>query len=344
MVVKNMVADPKIIQIKMFGSFDILYKGESIFNKGKHTNKIFEILKFMIINSEKEFSSEIICENIWPDIEYLDVRNTVTTYIFRLNKFLKEGNNVGVDVSDYLKIVCQKGSYKLTITDDCSIDIKQFNALYDEMEFENDEAKKIDIILESMKIYKGELLNDSSFDSWVTPFRNYYRRIFSEMNRTILSIYLERKEYKEILKLCKDIFEVSALDEYTNLYYLKALNELNYTNEAITHYEYISSRFISELGRQPSKDMKDIYNKMKNKRGSDEYSDMATGVSINQLFDENSDFWKVFSSAIDDYMDKNAETKSYSIGFTYIENTNDSEFKVALSAFMKAIQRVLRKE
>lgn len=335
-----------ILEIQMFGNFDILFNGHSIFNKGKHVNKIFEILKYMIVNNDKELSPEIICENIWPDKEYMDVRNTVTTYIFRLNKFLKDGNLLKKDISDHLRIVCQKGSYKLIISEKSILDLKKFNRLYEEVENSKDQDYRGDLILEAIELYRGELLSGANFDSWITPYRNYYRRLFSEMTRIILFTYMNNADYKEILKVCKMIFEVYALDEYANLYYLKALFELNYINEAITHYEYISSRYISELGIQPNKEMKELYLKMKNKRNiNKELLEPNPTANITQLFSEDSEFWKIFSTAIDDYMDKNAETKTYSIGFASINSCDDpDELEDAIVAFKKAIQNVLRKE
>ena len=62
------------------------------------------------------------------------------------------------------------------------------------------------------------------------------------------------------------------------------------------------------------------------------------------IFSEESDFWKVFSNAIDDYMNKRAEVKTYSIGYTVIEPRDSRNFQEALNAFFKAMQKVLRKE
>jgi DNA-binding SARP family transcriptional activator len=333
-----------ILEIRMLGNFDILYDGKSIFNVGKHVNKIFEILKYMIINNEKELSPEIICESIWPDKEYMDVRNTVTTYIFRLNKFLKSGNSSKIDVSQYLRIACQKGAYKLAISEKSLLDIKRFSTLYEKFEKEQNEENKIDLMRDAMALYRGELLADSGFDSWITPFRNYYRRMFLEINRNILSAFIAQGNHKEVLKICKEVFEIYPLDEFANQQYLRALSELTYYSEAITHYEYISSRYISELGVQPTREMRELYQAMKNRDQNSQNDAVPSGNNYAQLFSENSEFWKLFSNAIDDYMDKNAETKSYSIGYATLGTGRERDFDKAVESLQNAIQNVLRKE
>jgi len=334
-----------ILEIKMFGNFDILYDNKSIFKNGKHVNRTFEILRYMIVNNDKELSPELICESIWPDKEYQDPRNTVTTYIFRLNKFLKDGSATTYDISKFLKIICQKGSYKLIISDRCLLDIKRFHNLYEQIENEENEDNKIDLMLEAISLYRGELLGDTGFDTWITPFKNYYRRIYSELSRNVLEICMNRNKYKDILKICRDIFEVYRLDEYANLYYLKSLYELNYIDEAITHYEYISSRYISELGVQPSREMREIYQKMKDKRNSNVLTDNSPDQSgYDKLFEEDSSIWKVFKDAFAEYIDKNAEVKTYSIGHITLGTGDEKDFEDAVRALGDAIKTVLRKE
>lgn len=337
-----MANDTATLEIKMFGTFDILLDGQSVIKNNKHSNKIFEMLKYMIINNNKELNPELICENIWPDSEYLDVRNTVSTYIFRLNKFLKSESDLNYNLNEDLVIVCLKGNYKLILSERCNLDVKVFDYLYAQSEKESDHQQKLIYLKEAIYIYKGELFQEFAINNWIIPFRNYYRRVYSDICREALLILFLSKDFKTILKICSLIFEIYPLDDFANIYYLKALQSLNHTKEAEAHYEYICTKYMSEQGSKPSEEMQQILLDANTNDSSNLSIESNTLAKYSHLFSDSSEFWNIFSNMIDGFMEKKTEQKLYSIG--YAELHADTDMSEALDAFYKSIESVLRKE
>ena len=299
------------IEIKTFGSFNILYKGENIFFGQNNAAKPIEILKFMTANKGKELTIESIVENIWPDNEYTDEKTVIRTYIHRLRKMISSDNRLKTDLSSDLRIDIQNGRYRFDISENVDFDIDNLISLKNEIK-ENLDAKTLETYFKKLlHIYTGEYIADTPFTNWVTMYRNYYTRIFCSAANTILNALYKMNEYEKLVELCDESLKIYDLDENTNIVFLNALIELNRTGTALQHYTYITSKMYTELNVMPSEKLLEVYSRIKPDKRNSRLSvqnlrdvteeDMSDTKKIMSVINDLNDVAKKLMSGIDKY-------------------------------------------
>ena len=329
----------KLVSIRLLGIFDILYKGQTIFDNASHSQKAYEILRYMIVQNDKELFPESIAENIWPSNNYFNIRNVVRTYMFRLKKFLSEDNALHADLSEYISVVNIKGRYKICLSDECSLDTKNLDELSNWIDRESNDEVKIELLTNGIKLYGGQFLEDCLYDQWVIPYRNYYLRIFVEKVNLLLDLLSKQGDYKRVVKVCEDVFIIYDLDEQTNIFFLEALMQENRFGDALQHYSYITNKLYTDLGVKPSDELKKIYNSLKaaqKREPEPETSDSTMPDTV--------DIWHVVSELLSTHLIKS--TDELSVGQIAIKGKtplDTGQLHGAMESLKLSLNSVLRK-
>ena len=336
--------------VKMFGFFDITYKGKSIFLESSGNAKPLALLRFLLSQKDKVFVPETIAENVWPENEYLDEKKVIRTYIHRLRKIISQENVFKRDFSDDINIVNVKGNYRLFLSDAVRMDTLEFENCRSLIGREFDDEALIQTFNRVYTIYSGEFLEDSKFDHWVIMLRNYYLRSFSAMVTSILEILERNRRFTEILDICERSLQVYDLDENINIFFIKAMIETDQVNSAMKHYSSITSKMYNTLSITPSEKMREVYKRLK----STTVVEAPTQAQVPNDFEnmDSSNLWLMINEAVKSQM-KTSENR-YSIGYVTISrndlvaigeseaeaNYSGEEIKVSLQ---RALEYALRK-
>jgi len=328
--------------VKMFGFFDITYKGKSIFLESAGNAKPLALLRFLLSQKDKVFVPETIAENVWPENEYLDEKKVIRTYIHRLRKIIAQENVFKRDFSGDINIVNVKGNYRLVLSDAVRMDTLEFEQCRSLIGRELDDDKLIDTFNRVFDIYSGEFLEDSKFDHWVIMLRNYYLRSFSTMATTILE-HLERsKRFTNILNICERSLQVYDLDENINIFFIKAMIETEQVNSAMKHYSSITSKMYNTLSVTPSEKMREVYKRLKSTRVAD------TPVQVPDGFEnmDTSNLWLMINEAVKSQM--RTRENRYSIGYVTVSqndlvspDANEIDRKYSGDEIKGSLQRAL---
>jgi len=298
--------------VKMFGFFDITYKGKSIFLESASNARPLALLRFLLSQKDKVFVPETIAENVWPENEYLDEKKVIRTYIHRLRKIISQENVFKKDFSDQINILNVKGNYKLVLSDDVRMDTLEFELCRNVVSRELDDERLIETFNRVCSIYSGEFLEDSKFDHWVIMLRNYYLRSFCTMVGVILEHLERRQRFNEMIDICESSLQIYDLDEAINIFFIKAMIETNQVNNAMKHYSFITSKMYNTLSVTPSEKMREVYKRLKSTQVTENTA--SAPVEFENL--DNSSLWLMINEAVKSQM-KSTENQ-YSIGYVTI--------------------------
>ena len=304
-------AEPTLF-VKMFGFFDIAYKGKSIFLESAGNAKPLALLRFLLSQKDRVFVPETIAENVWPENEYLDEKKVIRTYIHRLRKIISQENVFKKDFSEDINIVNVKGNYKLVLSDAVRMDTQDFEQCRMRVGHELDDDALIAMFNRVLEIYSGEFLEDCKFDHWVIMLRNYYLRSFSGMTATVLENLERSKRYTDMIDICERSLQIFDLDENINIFFIKALLETDQISSAMKHYSFITSKMYNTLSVTPSEKMREVYKRLKNSKVAEPEAQVPVGLENV----DRSNLWLMINEAVRSQM--KTDENHYSIGYVTI--------------------------
>ena len=315
--VNNLDMPPRAeLHIKMFGCFDITYKGKSIFLETSSSVKAIALLRFLLAQADKVFTAEAIAENVWPENEYLDEKKVIRTYIHRLRKILSQENYFKHDFTEQINILNIKGGYKAELAEDVILDVELFEKYKDVIMASSEEAAALEGYNQINRIYSGEFLEECRYDHWAIMFRNYYLRTFSALVCHVLAVLQANRNFPAMLDICEKSLKIYELDENINIYFLQAMVEMDQVANALQHYSFITSKMYMELSVTPSEKLREIYTRIKTcQKQEDAVSLLNTeGIDRQNLFHMLQDIVKTYMTE-----DKN----KYSTAFMQVFKLND---------------------
>src|SRR6056297_1912692 len=253
------------INIKTLGVFDIRLNGKSLIKKSSRTYKINKLLQYFIAFRNRKILPETIIENLFPEDEYSDPKNTLRTQIYRLRKAMKKVIPEGEDEEKYFKINSINGNYILEVGENVDVDVDNFEDLIkrgDKKLSENrDEA--LEIYNQALEIYEGMFLAENGYEVWLTPVRNYYNRLYIKVIFQTIEILKEKENYDIITRTCEKALDFEPYDEEIHICLMEAMLKQGHFTSVLNHYEYVINLLSKEMGINSSPKLDKFYKKIK---------------------------------------------------------------------------------
>lgn len=258
------------LAVKMFGYFDVTFRGRSIFLETNSSVKSIALLRFLLAQKEKAFTAEAIAQNIWPENEYVDEKKVIRTYIHRLRRILEKENAFKRDFTEHIGISNVKSGYKAIVATGVDIDAEIFEEYKIKVMGDMTEDEALSAFAHVDKLYSGEFLEECRYDHWAVMLRNYYLRTYSAIACRVLSKLQENRSFGKMLEICEKSLKICELDESINIFFLQALIDTEQITSAIQHYSYLTSKMYTELAVTPSEKLREVYARIKTYKKQDE--------------------------------------------------------------------------
>ncbi len=253
------------MNIKTLGVFDISLNGKSLIKKGTRTYKINKLLQYFIAFRNRKILPETIIENLFPEDEYTDPKNTLSTQIFRLRKAIKNVIPEGEDESKYLTINSTNGNYILEVGEKVDIDVDKFEELIkqgdEKLSKDRDEA--LETYYKALEIYEGMFLSENGYEVWLTPVRNYYNRLYIKVTFQTIEILKEKEKYDTITRTCEKALNYEPYDEDIHICLMESMLKQGQFTSVLNHYEYVVNLLNKEMGISSSPKLDKFYKKIK---------------------------------------------------------------------------------
>lgn len=264
---RTLIGDDQMeLYISTFGNFDIKIGNESLLQETSRSYRLFKLFQYFMTFKNKKLLPETIIDNLWEDTESHDPKNMLRAQIFRLRKIIKGFLPEDANEEDYMIITFNNGYYSLEIGDNAILDFQVFESKIskaDTLIFTNrDQA--IEEYKAALRLYKGIYLEENSYDIWLIPVRNYYKRLYLKTLFKLLDIYKNDEKHDKIIELCESSTMIEPDEEIIHIYMMEAMLKLGQINNAMSHYEYFSAILEKEKGTNSTPAMRDIKLKIQN--------------------------------------------------------------------------------
>jgi DNA-binding SARP family transcriptional activator len=249
-----------LYKIFTLGRFDVEKDNHSLVMESSGSKKIWELYKFMLTHRDQSFSADGLMNTLWISEEYSDPKSTLRRQMFRLREILKEDQCLECDKT----LIFANGQYFWNKNLVLLIDADAFekSAKQGDQLKEKFPEKALECYMEAIELYKGDYMADSIDQHWIYPMRNYYRRLYLKTVINTIEVLENQNLFHEMMTVCQKAVKIDVYEETFHLNYLEALLKLNRKNDAMEHYEYITSFFYREMGIKPSNAMKELYKRI----------------------------------------------------------------------------------
>src|SRR6056297_1943419 len=253
------------MNIKTLGVFDISINGKSLIKKSSRTYKINKLLQYFIAFRNRKILPETIIENLFPEDEYSDPKNTLSTQIYRLRKSIKSLIPEGEEEINYLSISSLNGNYILELGENVNIDVDNFEDLIKlgDQKLSKNRDEALEIYNQALEIYKGMFLAENGYEVWLTPVRNYYNRLYIKVIFQTIEILKEKESYDIITRTCEKALDFEPYDEDIHICFMESMLKQGYFTSVLNHYEYVVNLLNKEMGINSSPKLDKFYKKIK---------------------------------------------------------------------------------
>ncbi|MCL2060664.1 MAG: hypothetical protein FWH01_16695 [Oscillospiraceae bacterium] len=95
---------------------------------------------------------------------------------------------------------------------------------------------------DALRVYQSGFLNETAFDaSWLESYRQNYRRMWLRVIETFTDVCNRNQNYADIITLCQEVLRFEDSEEYIHEIYMDALRNAGYHQDALRHYDVITS-------------------------------------------------------------------------------------------------------
>lgn len=278
------------VQIKLFGSFEILVNGNVALSQLRQAKKTSQFLQYLILKRDHPVSHEELLDMLWSEKESSNPATALRTLLHRFRSLVEQSGLT--ELSD--AILTTRGSYQWNPRLNCEIDVYEFERLCQEASGQNIKPKaRMDRYLKMMNLYTGPLLSNTSEETWVVSRSVYYHDLYLESIFSLIELLKENDDYEQIVDVCRKAMDVDMFDERLHLELMMALVKTGKKREALSQYYFATDLHNKQPGAQPSEEIRAVYRMLvqadqemetdiENVRHWLEEDDTATGAFICQ--------------------------------------------------------------
>jgi len=246
------------LKIRMFGEFSIRNHTHVFPEDAKKSQKVANLLEYLIAHRNAEITKESLIEVLWPgdasDNPAGALRNLVYRARQELEKFFPGENQELISLRDDTYLWNPKISM--------DADIYEFEDEYEAARQAEGEAEKVVHYQRMIDLYRGEFLPKSMHIDWVVFRNTYYKRIYMQAVIGVCGLLDSEERYDEIVDLCDHVNMIEQMDERIHEIKINAYIKNGEAQKAIEYYYFVIEFFSNKLGLDVSSSMRELYNKI----------------------------------------------------------------------------------
>lgn len=153
-------------------------------------------------------------------------------------------------------------SYSISEEAKLAYDVAEFErASYVAARLPVGDPRRMFALSEAIRLYTGSFLVEYDSD-WVLDRRRTLELKYLDLISALAEEKLMRNEPREAIETLRHALDVEPLRDDINAHYLEALGQLDQRSEVVRHYRRYAELLSSELGLEPSEQVRDIYQRL----------------------------------------------------------------------------------
>ncbi len=203
-----------VIEITLFGGFEIRMDGEPILESLSNTRKTKLFLSYLLLHKQKPVSHKELFELLWSGEDYANPGTALRTLLYRYRVLI---DKAGIKPLKH-SILSRRGAYQWNPELEVSIDIFDFED-YSKIGLNKDlsDKKRKECLKKGIELYTGSLLPDSGSEHWVVPRTVYYRDLYFKDVVAYAEILNAEGAYDETVEVCDRALDLLGKNELLTL-------------------------------------------------------------------------------------------------------------------------------
>jgi DNA-binding SARP family transcriptional activator len=236
-----------IVYVTFLDDFSMTYNGKILDVSGIKSDKITELLAYIISHRYNNISVGELSDAMWSDEESDNPANALKNLVYRTRGILK----LCFGATDFIKT--GRGYYSWNRDVAVKTDSEEFERLYEKAGAESRYERRIEYQKRAVAYYKKHFLEQYTDCYWVVTLNAYYHSIYINVVVKLSKELYEQNDYKTMEMICNQALMLDELSEDVHYYYMRALISQNRGGEAGKHFEKLKELFNERLCVAPSK-------------------------------------------------------------------------------------------
>ena len=244
------------VQVSMLGGFRLQANGHEVDESLNRARQLWNLLEYLIAFRHRDISPDELVDVLWHNDEIDNPSSALKNLVYRVRTILV---SLGIPGAKNM-ILCQRGTYSWNNALTTTVDIEEFERLIREAdEKESQPAEQLDLYMQALSYYKGDLLPKSAFEEWVVPLSTYYHSLYVKCVEKTIRLLMDAGRYQEIAHIAQQAIVIDQFEESFHEALILAQIAMGNQQRAMAHYEHVTNLFYRELGVKPSERLRNLY-------------------------------------------------------------------------------------
>ena len=178
------------INVVTFGGFSVAYNGREISFGQQNESQIVHLLQLLLHCRDKGVTRDLAKAELFRDREIDDVSHSIRNIIYNLRKKLRE-----YDLPESQFVVKRSGNYYWADDIPVAEDAAAFEESFNEAMAEEDPDRKLELLVRTIYLYKGEFLADNEDSAWAASEAKRYKDLFARSVNAAAELMRKARRY-----------------------------------------------------------------------------------------------------------------------------------------------------
>ncbi|MBB6454164.1 DNA-binding SARP family transcriptional activator [Salirhabdus euzebyi] len=252
------------LRIQTLGCFHVWLGNKRIYEQDWQRGKARELLELFVAKQNKLLPKEEIFQQLWPD---LDEESANKSFKVALNALLKTLEPNREARADSFFIKRSATAYGLNPSSGYELDITEFEKWITEGLEKTDPGRTREILKKGLDLYEGDFLPDRRTTDWCLMERERLQVLFLRGAEKMAQVSVRLEDYDTCIYWCEKILNVDITWEEAYRLIMYSYYQKNNRPQAIKWYQKCYNTLIEELGVEPMKPTREMFEMIKEASG-----------------------------------------------------------------------------
>ena len=240
-------------------------RAEYLVNKSR---KGAALVQYLIVNREAPVPNSRLLSAFWSEERVTNPENALKTLISRIRTMLNE-------ISPHLGscIVADRGAYHWECLPGMEVDLYEIEDIFQQLSSGKlDTETRRGLYRRLMVLYTGDLLRNCEMNEWALASTTALHNRYLTAVQAYIDLLRAEENDQDVITVCRRALE---MDNFNNRLHMELMTSLMNTrrgSEAMNQYEEVMHLHYHYLNAEPSKELKEFYNKIVDSSNSIEFA------------------------------------------------------------------------
>lgn len=249
---------PVTLRIRLFGTFEVSRDGIKITDAEWKTQKVRQLLKYLLLYRERALPQDTLIETLWPEGEPSAGASNLKTAVKTLRQALEplqEGSRSSF-------IVREGAVLRFSDAGRCWIDLDEYDMRFTDAHRDEVAGRTSDAMTaleQAVALYRGDLLEEDRYEDWAVLERERRRERHIEVLESLAALHAQRRDHRKAMETVQHVLALDRLRETAYRALIRYALARGDRPTAIRAYQTCERLLREELGVAPQSETRALY-------------------------------------------------------------------------------------